>query len=398
MFRYFSTFAALIFSVIASHRVYADQHYVSVFSDLQLQSKIIWPLPYSNRWDLLDTFGPRFAGSPPQSIYEISSEFGTLKLGRSVLRYDFHAGINIRGRLGDPVVAVHRAVVHSVLRVNKLVTVVLKHWFNQDVFVMHSEESTRIWYTVYGNIGSSNVTKGQQLEAGDDVGTVGMAKEGSYDSVAQIHQELWIGALCTLQHGARKEERSSPRYRKYEPSVHPMVMFDQLEPWNTFQLRVKPAVSILQEPTPLQDGIFSVSAVNALLHINRYTFEVISANGLVRKENTLDLGLRHGMKGYTEESSGLFIVDQTHPYLVPVDPKNFTLGSASGSTDTKAQPLGYADASSHYWEIYFIVPHSWIGCVNKGEQYILGVMDVWNTEAFISHEFQGVGLCFERKS
>lgn len=370
--------SVVLILLFGSRTIRADQHYVSVFSDLQLQSKITWPLPFSNRWDLLDTFGPRFAGWPTVSVGLKDYDVGALGNIHSEIRYDFHAGINIRGKQGDPVVAVHRAKVHSVSKVHALSTVVLKHWFNQDVFLRHSEKSTRVWYTVYGNLAGSNVTEGQMVEGGDDVGVIGTAKQGSYGNAAYLHQELWIGTLFATA------------------TVHPMVMFDQLEPWNTFQLRVKPAVSMIQEPTPLQDGIFSISVSNSLLHIDRYTFEVVAANGLVRKEITIDLSLRQGMERHAEETNGLFTVDQSEPYLLPVNPQNFTFSSSSYA-NTVTKPSDCADASSHHWETYVIVPMSWIGCANAEERYVIGVFDVWSIETYMSYPVKRNQVCSDRE-
>lgn len=116
-------------------------------------------------------------------LSRITSGFGT-RLGRSG-RPTFHAGLDFLGRRGEPVFAVLPGrvvvVVHDSPRNRRT------SGYGNVVAIDHKDG----WWTVYAHLDRIDVHEGQEVVAGDQLGTVGNTSDGKFPGMgAHLHFEI----------------------------------------------------------------------------------------------------------------------------------------------------------------------------------------------------------------
>jgi murein DD-endopeptidase MepM/ murein hydrolase activator NlpD len=124
--------------------------------------------------------------SPPvdPSISKRTSGYG-VRLGRTSGRPTFHAGLDFRGRRGDPVFAVQDGVVEFLARDDAPGR--RTRGYGNVVAIRHASGQR----TVYAHLGRLYVAQGQAVTAGKLIGTVGNTTNGKFRGMGpHLHFEV----------------------------------------------------------------------------------------------------------------------------------------------------------------------------------------------------------------
>jgi len=151
--------------------VSASINYIEAFE--QVRSQSFWPVPKSPNGDyIISTFGPRTKGGTGA--------------------YDFHRGVDIRGDIGDDIVAAFDGTVHRIFTDSGGgFTIILEHVLPQAAKLLDDKEETTKFFTVYMHGDSSNLGEGIPMSAGDVIATIG--DSGGTALTPHLHFEVRIG-------------------------------------------------------------------------------------------------------------------------------------------------------------------------------------------------------------
>jgi len=281
------------------------------FSDLQF----VWPTPQSVAGQMSATFGPRLQQSQDA-------------------RYDFHRGIDIAGKKGDPIVASFTGTVVSLPETaSGGSTVVLEHDFGQPV-VFHNQ-LVEHFYTHYFHLKArvANLEIGSILATNITLGTMG---DTGTTTFVHLHHEVRVATRCSLAF-AVSNPISSCNTLGIDPHVHPYLVYP-----NSY-IASGATLSLYQMSGKDKDLIFQVQTSEQAANVNRYEIQTDS------QHHVLDLNMRTGYDATSLET--LDAPDTSVPYL---DPQGFTLASTE-------------------WIMHVVVPQAWM--IEEGPVQL----QVWST-------------------
>jgi len=308
-------------------------NYVEVFSSIKSQS--VWPVPAADSDSIVSTFGPRTKGTG--------------------FVYDFHRGIDIKGNVGDVILAAVAGEVVRILTDSKgEFTIILVHQLPEPVKLHEDKDETSRFYTVYMHCVSAIAMVGDVLNAGDNLATMG--DYGGNALVPHLHLEVRLGTRCSLEY-ALTRPTSTCNTLDYDPAIHPLLLFPKsiLVPSNV-------NVQYLDESSGEQTKVVRVSTPDDNPNTNAFKVLIINTqSNEIRDSHDLDLSRRVGFDATT--NAALDTPDMNYPYLSPV-------------------PFG---SSPDAWQSELLIPKAWYGTKSEHEAIFVEVNDIWgvsSTEVF----------------
>lgn len=297
-------------------------HYVTAFRNQR--HLVAWPTPHSTADDISSTFGPRI---------RLSCDC-----------YDFHRGIDISGDEGDVVLASFDGKVKKVANYRGGgLTVILEHGFPETA--SFKGISVTRWYTHYMHLSAENVTRGQTVKGGQEIGRVG--KTGAAVS-PHLHHEIRVGTRCSLEWALNNPSSTCNRLG-IDPHIHPLLVYPEMTGFEN-----SATLTLTQTIDATQDGILHVTAPDETPDVNVYQVQVINnTTGVVRLTHTLDLNLRLGFDA--SSTSALDTPDTSVPYLDP----------------------GPHGVLATEWDMDLVIPSSWFIFKNADEDIVVTVTNVW---------------------
>ena len=321
----------LFFTLIPAVVYAAANSYTDVFRSMRNQAGLsVWPVPESHFGDsIISTFGPRLKGN--------------------ARIYDFHRGVDIKGDVGDDIVASFDGKVVRIKADSRGdFTVILEHELPQPAKLHDDKEETSRFYTIYMHCDSTIAEVDEVVNAGDVIAAIG--DSGGAAHTPHLHQEVRLGTRCSLEY-ALDHPSSKCNTFDYDPHIHPLLLYSQSE--------VGPSIVTVDYRDDLSDEetkVVRISTPDDNPNVNVYKVSIImdplSANASVRDSYELDLNRRIGFN-----ASSTRALDTRNTDLPFLDPSPFSSG------DT--------------WSIDFRIPQSWYGTKSANEVISVEVKDIW---------------------
>ena len=294
-----------------------------------MRDLFFWPTPDIDPDQISSTFGPRLKFSDG-------------------LRYDWHRGVDINGKLGNNVLASYDG---TVLKAEEIgdggLKIVLQHKFKDSNVQFHGQTVDK-WFTYYAHLSATSVAVGTVVQAGQKIGEVGKSGSAAF---LHLHHEVRVGTYCSLE-WALTNPNSTCNTFNFDPHVHPLLVYPESTiPCSSFD------VTVSQEPSASQDARVTVSTEDRVPDTNQYTVQLVAPgtfSDTVLKKFTLNLNLRTGFDAASDET--LDVQDKSKPYL---DPEQFI------TLDTQ-------------WNTDIVIPKSWVGPKTATQVFVVTVTNIWH--------------------
>jgi hypothetical protein len=303
----------------------------------EMRGDMVWPTPGADAdTRIMSAFGPR------------------LKKLSQGQRYDWHRGVDISGETGDTIDVIYPG---TVVRLSNTNTGGLGIMIEHDFFVgqssppavtFHDTLIVTKWYSYYGHLDEILVNEGDEVNAGERIGSLGMT--GAISS--HLHFEVRVGTRCSLEYALGHPESTCNEYG-IDPHVNPYFVL----PFSEIGCSAVGA-DLVETPGWYQDGSVRVSAPRRVPDVNKYSVQLVVPTGSdqyeVIESHVLDLNLRTGYNADTTEA--LDTQDKSKPYL---------------------DPISFGSTSSDTWDLYFVIPYEWIESKGAESKFIVTVTNTW---------------------
>ena len=285
-----------------------NYNYIDSFT--QYHDDIRWPLPFSTRNAIIATFG---------QVMDNNNN-------------NINKGIDISGFEEDPVNAVYNGIINRVTRYGE---VIIEHTFH------HGNDNdmptTMTWYTIYSNV-NTNMNAGDEVQAGQEIGQL-TSPSNDYEQ-PYLHFELQI-------------EQSSCSSCSNSYNIHPLLLFKILYGPEYD----RPTINIINDITPISNGILEIINPASQSNINKYSIQIIGKNKMLKKNHVINLN---------QKTSFTFAKDGNVPYI----------------------SKGYLDYDTEI-EIPIIknqvvIPFVWVDHKESYDWFRLVIEDVWGKKTYFS--------------
>lgn len=220
---------------------------------------------------------------PNGEVSTVSSPFGP-RWKQSDSRYDFHRGIDIPGKSGDPIVSIADGVVHTAYSENdpdntfSSTVVVVQHTM-ETPYLFHGK-FIKNYFSVSLHLNSiaNGIQKGTIIQKGDLIGTVGQTGETTFD---HNHFEIRLGVLCSRESQRKGSCSSSNPFEEIiDPHVNPLLFLDYAD-FNANSLRFD----------VLQENPFIVKIISNRPELDFNRIEIVKDS----ERKSFDINLRQGI-------------------------------------------------------------------------------------------------------
>lgn len=297
--------------------------YIEGFQKLQEDGELVWPLPESHGGEsIVSAFGPRIEND----------------------KYDFHRGMDFRGKIGDKILAPYKGVVEKLYDFKRGgLTIVLKHELPEPVHLHNNHQETSLFYTFYMHCNEILVQKEDEVDAGDVIATLG---DTGKTFEPHLHLDVRFGTSCSLEYAVTNPD-STCNTLGFDPHINPLLLLSKHE------VGASDIRALYNDNKSNQkEKVVVVSAPVTNPNVNAYKIFIINTKTRrVRKWYFLDLNLRTGFDATSV--AALDTVDKNFPYL---------------------QPMVF---SSKKWKTELRIPRSWYGEKGRQEKVIVAVVDIW---------------------
>lgn len=325
------------FSILATAQ--SSMSYISAFSEMQSTNSSIWPCPSSYGGDFLSsTFGPR------------------IKLSTS--QYDFHAGVDISGNVGDLIVAPYGGVVEkSDTYAKSGHTLILVHTL-PGVATLLGKSSLR-FYTVFMHLEEILVQPGDIIERGEIIGKMGMTGHASFP---HLHFEVRLETRCSLVDFDNPSTKCNTC--GYDFHISPMLILPLTDAGGT--------TVMAEYLSYISDSVTKVVRVNSVgsnPSINAYKVSIVRPGGQVRDSYVLDSNQRVDFDVTSTSTSNT--PNMNAPFLEPVMLRQ----------------------NSESWNTFFRIPKSWFGTKSATEKLVVEILDIWGQTVAVTSFGLGPTWC-----
>lgn len=210
---------------------------------------------------------------------------------------DFHPGLDLTGRRGLPIRAVSAGTVERISYADGTESnhIYVRHDLARPI-PFHGQQVSA-WYSLYGHLDRIDAREGQQLAAGEALGTMG--DSGGADTV-HLHLEIRLGTWCSLEY--QTQTPGSSCVTGYDPAINPLHAIPGAIPGGLILTQISARTFLLTSTSPDLDA----ERISAVI------------GGDLR---TVDLDLREGLDATSEAA-----LDQLDLGWISIEPQDFAPG------------------------------------------------------------------------